>query len=113
MNIRDAIGMGLLTAFIGALFILFFKTIPSTNEQIITYMIGQLSGFVGGVVSLHYVTKAGERELETQRADNTAAAFKAIEAAQNSTPERAASNPPQSVRIDQPADDPVPVEEAP
>lgn len=82
MNLRDTLGIGLVIAFVGALFVLFWKAIPTENEQLIVYMLGQLSGFVAGVVSYHYVmNKVNEKATE-----NTAKAFDAITAAANSTP---------------------------
>jgi len=85
-NIRDAIGIAMIAAFISMLFMLVYKSIPSSNEQLIVYMLGQLSGFVSAVVALHYVQKAGEKELDAARVDNTAKAFDAIKAAQESIP---------------------------
>lgn len=85
-NLRDIIGTALIAAFIAALAVLFWKAIPTENEQLIVYMLGQLSGFVAGVVAFHYVQKAGEKELDAQRAENTQAAFRAIEAASLSSP---------------------------
>lgn len=74
-NLRDTLGIGLVLAFIVALFVLFWKAIPPANEQLIVYMLGQLSGFVAGVVSYHYVmSKTSEKATE-----NTGAAFRAIE----------------------------------
>jgi len=55
LALRDWIGVSLIFAFVTALGALLFKNIPAANEQIIVYMIGQLSGFVGSVVSYHYV----------------------------------------------------------
>jgi hypothetical protein len=50
-------------------------------------MLGQLSGFVAGVVSYHYVmNKSSEKATE-----NTGKAFDAITAAANSTPSEGAS----------------------
>lgn len=106
MNLRDAIGIALILTFVGALGILFWKAIPRENEQLIVYMLGQLSGFVSGIVAYHYVTKAGEKELEQQRAANTEKAFEAIKAAQESAPPG-----PVEARIVNPDDEPVPVEE--
>lgn len=85
-NIRDLIGLILLGAFIGAGGVLFFVAIPDKNEQLITYMLGQLSGFVAAVVALHYVTKAGEKELDEQRTANTGEALAAINKAMDLTP---------------------------
>lgn len=55
LALRDWIGVSLIFAFVTALGALLFKNIPAANEQIIVYMIGQLSGFVGSVVAYHYV----------------------------------------------------------
>lgn len=86
LNIRDAIGVVLIGAFIGVLGILFWKSIPPSNEQLIVYMLGQLSGFVSAVVALHYVTKAGEKELDAKRAENTGDALAAVREAISATP---------------------------
>lgn len=85
-NIRDAIGIAMILAFVSMLFMLVFKSIPKSNEQLIVYMLGQLSGFVSAVVALHYVQKAGEKELDQQRVDNTSKALDAIKAAAEGTP---------------------------
>lgn len=81
VTLRDALGVFLVTAFVGALGVLFWKAIPKENEQLIVYMLGQLSGFVSGIVAYHYVTKAGEKELDAKRADNTGKAMDLIRAA--------------------------------
>lgn len=81
MNLRDFLGVGLVSGFMVALFVLFWKAIPTENEQLIVYMLGQLSGFVAGVVSYHYVmSKTSEKATE-----NTGKAFDAITAAANAT----------------------------
>jgi hypothetical protein len=98
MNLRDFLGVGLVSGFMVALFVLFWKAIPSENEQLIVYMLGQLSGFVAGVVSYHYVmSKTSEKATE-----NTGAAFRAIEAAANAN-----TAEPQSVTVVNPPSDPV------
>lgn len=56
LELRDWIGVGLIAAFVSVLLGLLFKNIPAANEQIIIYMLGQLSGFVATVVGYHYVT---------------------------------------------------------
>lgn len=86
MNFRDVLGGVLVGSFITVLGALLWKDIPKQNEQLIVYMLGQLSGFVSAVVALHYVQKAGENELEQTRAENTGEAFKAIKAAAQSLP---------------------------
>lgn len=103
LNFRDALGAFLVAAFIAIIGLLLWRDIPKSNEQLIVYMLGQLSGFVAGVVAYHYVTKAGEKELEKARADNTGKAFEAI-----ATAAAAAAAPPP-----QPAEPPPSDEESP
>lgn len=72
-RLRDAIGIALISGFLSALGMLFFKAIPGENEQLITYMLGQLSGFAGGIVAYHYSSTAGSQhksDLLAQRATN-------------------------------------------
>lgn len=81
LNLRDFLGVGLVSGFMVSLFVLFWKAIPNENEQLIVYMLGQLSGFVAGVVSYHYVmNKTNEKATE-----NTARAFEAITATAQAT----------------------------
>lgn len=83
LALRDWIGLGLITAFISVLLALLWKVIPEKNEQLIVYMLGQLSGFVATVVGYHYVTSVGD----TKRAENTGKAFDAITAAAGGNPD--------------------------
>lgn len=85
-NIRDLIGLVLIGAFISAMGAMFQIAIPRDNKDLLTYMLGQLSGFVAAVVALHYVQKAGEKELDAKRVDNTSKALDAIKAASESIP---------------------------
>lgn len=80
-TMRDVIGIFLVLAFIGAMVALLWHEIPHNNEQLLSYMLGQLSGFVAGVVAYHYITKAGDKELEQLRSENTGKAFEALKAA--------------------------------
>lgn len=79
LALRDWIGLGLIVAFISVLFALLWKVIPDKNEQLIVYMLGQLSGFVATVVGYHYVTSV----QDSTKTDNTAKAFEAITATAN------------------------------
>jgi len=85
MNIRDSIGALLIVAFVTALGLMFWKAVPADNKDLITYMLGQLSGFVGGVIAAHYTINAGAEKLDAKRADNTKAAFEAITATAQAT----------------------------
>jgi cytochrome c biogenesis protein CcdA len=67
----NVVGAALVAGFLGALITLFFVPIPERNEQLITYMIGQLSGFAGGIIAYHYTLTAGAKELDAKRAETT------------------------------------------
>ena len=58
---RDVIGAGLVTGFLGAGAALYVVPVPTDNHDLIVFMLGQLSGFVGGVVAFHYGTSAGSQ----------------------------------------------------
>lgn len=81
LALRDWIGVGLISAFISVLFALLFKNIPDKNEQLIVYMLGQLSGFVATVVGYHYVTSVGD----VAKAENTGKMADAITAVAQAT----------------------------
>lgn len=68
---RNLLAFVLVGAFISMLPILVFKTIPEANEQIITYMIGQLSGMATMGLGFYFVNKVGQDALDATRADNT------------------------------------------
>lgn len=77
MNLRDGIGIAVVLAFVAVTFNLFFLVIPPENKDLLTYIIGQLSGFAGGVIAYHYTaSKSDDRKTE-----NTGKAFDAISAA--------------------------------
>lgn len=48
----------LTSAFIGAIVMLSWREIPKTNEQLLTYMLGQLSGFVAAAVGVYFARRA-------------------------------------------------------
>ena len=89
LELRDWIGVGLIAAFVSVLLGLLFKNIPAANEQIIIYMLGQLSGFVATVVGYHYVTGVADAE----KSSNTGAAFRAIEAQAKAQADRPTGKP--------------------
>lgn len=89
MNFRDTLGAVLVASFVFVIGALFWWEIPKSNEQLFVYMLGQLSGFVSAVVALHYVQKAGEKELDQLRTENTGKALDAIAAAANAPHDQA------------------------
>lgn len=78
-RLRDVIGCAMIGAFVGALFAMFWKTIPPENSDVITYMIGQLSGFAATIIAYHYASNASSQ----QATENTGKAFDAVKAAAN------------------------------
>lgn len=75
-------------AFIGAIVMLSWRSIPSSNEQLLTYMLGQLSGFVAAAVGVYFARRP------------------------DSPPSGTAEDPVQT-QIINPPENPVPVEEEP
>ena len=47
----------LVAAFIGAIVMLSWREIPKSNEQLLTYMLGQLSGFVAAAVGVYFARR--------------------------------------------------------
>jgi hypothetical protein len=88
LNVRllaNVIGCALVFGFLGAIIVLVWAPVPPANKDLLTYMLGQLSGFAGGVVAYHYTSKAGEKELDAQRAKNTTLALEGMKAAAGAT----------------------------
>lgn len=81
---RNLLAFCLVGAFVAVLPFLIFKDIPTSNKDIITYMVGQLSGMATTALGFYFVNKVGADALEAKKADNTAKAFDAIAAAQAS-----------------------------
>ena len=83
---RNWLAFFLVASFVSVLPVLIFKTIPGDNKEIIVYMIGQLSGMATMALGFYYLNKAGQDALDATKADNTGAAFRAIEAAAATSP---------------------------
>lgn len=79
LQLKDWIGVALILAFVVAVGLLFAMAIPEKNEQLLSYMLGQLSGFVAAIVAFHYVSSKADED----KTANTGAAFRAIEATAN------------------------------
>lgn len=54
--------------FLGAMIVLFMVPIPNSNDKLLTYMLGQLSGFVGSIFASHYTRRADQPEIDQRRA---------------------------------------------
>lgn len=87
-RMRNLLAFLLVGAFIAVLPLFAFKTIPEANKDIIVYMVGQLSGMALTALGFYFVNKVGQDAMDAAKTENSAAAFRAIEAtAKASTPE--------------------------
>jgi len=83
-NVRllaNVIGCSLVFGFLGAIMVLVWLPVPEANKDLLTYMLGQLSGFAGGVVAYHYTMTAGARELDAKRAETNGKAIDGLKSA--------------------------------
>lgn len=78
---RNRLSGFLVVSFVGVLPFLLFKTIPTENEQIITYMVGQLSGMATTALGFYFVNKVGQDAIDAAKADNTGKMADAVIAA--------------------------------
>lgn len=85
---RNVLAFLLVAAFIAVLPVLVFKSIPAENKDVITYMVGQMSGMAITVLGFYFVNKAGQdqqdakrAELDAQKTDNTGKLADAVIAA--------------------------------
>lgn len=83
---RNLLAFVLVGTFLSCIPLLIFKSIPKSNEQIITYMVGQLSGMALTALGFYFVKQAGQDALDNKRADNTGKLAEAVVAAANGTP---------------------------
>jgi hypothetical protein len=83
---RNFLAFALIGTFISVIPLFVFKTIPEPNKDIITYMVGQLSGMALTALGFYFVNKAGQDALDNKRADNTGKLADAVVAASASTP---------------------------
>jgi hypothetical protein len=93
--LANVIGCALVSGFLGALAALFVIPIPADNKELIIYMLGQLSGFAGGIVAYHYTSKAGEKELDAKRVENTGKLTDLVGAALNAKPNEETGTSPE------------------
>lgn len=61
---RGTLAMVLVLAFQAAMSALFWKSIPSSNEQLLTYMLGQLSGMVTMALAYYFATTQSSQEKQ-------------------------------------------------
>lgn len=85
-RVRNAIAFALIASFIGALIDFTIMPIPSGNKDIITYMVGQLSGMALMVLGYYFASKVGQAQIDAKRAENTGKLADAVVAAAAGTP---------------------------
>lgn len=83
---RNLLAFLLIGAFIAVLPLLVYKNIPTDNKEIITYMLGQLSGMATTALGFYFVVKAGQEALDVKRSETTGKMADAITAAAASSP---------------------------
>ncbi|MES1985465.1 MAG: hypothetical protein V4461_10980 [Pseudomonadota bacterium] len=105
---RNWLAFFLISAFVAVLPLMFFKSIPEDNKDIITYIVGQLSGMATMALGFYFTTKAGADALDAKRAETTSKAFEAIAASANAP----LGNEPVKAEIVNDPDNPVPTTEA-
>ncbi len=70
-HMRNLLAFLLVLAFISIVPALFFFVIPDANKEIVTYMVGQLSGMALTALGFYFVNKVGQDAVDAKRADNT------------------------------------------
>lgn len=84
--VRNFLAILLIGVFVSTVPLLVWKTIPEQNEQLLTYILGQLSGMATTALAFFFAIKAGEAALDRKRAENTGKLADAITAAAGSMP---------------------------
>lgn len=75
---RNLLAFLLVAAFVGCLPTLTFKAIPAENKDLLTYMLGQLSGMATMALGFYFVNKAGQDAADAQKTENTGKLAEAI-----------------------------------
>ena len=78
---RNLLAFLLVGSFIVIGGLLFAFNIPDGNKEILTYMVGQLSGMALTALGFYFVNKVGQDALDATRADNTGKMAEAVKAA--------------------------------
>lgn len=84
--IRNLLAILLVGAFVGAMMLFTFYALPEQNKDIITYMVGQLSGMALTALGFYFVNKVGQDALDAAKTENTGKALEAITATAKASP---------------------------
>jgi hypothetical protein len=80
-RMRNLLAFLLVGTFIACIPLFAYKTIPEANNDIIVYMVGQLSGMALTALGLYFTRQAGQEVLDEQRTSNTGKMAEAVKAA--------------------------------
>lgn len=112
---RNGLAFFLIGSFVGSLVALTFRPIPADNKDLLTYMLGQLSGMALMALGYYFTKGAGQDAQDAARTENTAKALDTIKATATASapvPAEPAPAEPTEVVVVNPASDPVQTEEA-
>lgn len=104
---RNLLAFMLVGGFILFSGVLLWKAIPNENEQLLSYMLGQLSGMALTVLAFYFIDKVGQAALDAARAENTGKMADLANTALKSGPvtdDSEAIRPGDTVTLDKPAD---------
>lgn len=83
---RNVLAFLLVASFILVIPAAMIVVIPEPNRDLITYMVGQLSGMALTVLGFYFINKVGADALDAKRADNTNKMADAVIAAAGGSP---------------------------
>jgi hypothetical protein len=75
---RNLLAFVLVGSFVSFAGVLLWKAIPEKNEQLLSYMLGQISGMALMALGFYFVNKVGQDALDAARTENTGKALEAI-----------------------------------
>lgn len=78
---RNFLAFFLIGSFVGAAVALTFRAIPAPNKDLLTYMVGQLSGMATMALGYYFTKGAGQDSIDATRAENTGKLADAVKAA--------------------------------
>lgn len=84
---RNLLAFLLVASFISIIPAAMLVVIPEPNRDLITYMVGQLSGMALTVLGFYFINKVGADALDAKRADNTNKMADAVIAAAGGVPD--------------------------
>jgi len=79
-SVRNWLAFFLVGAFVGALLAFTWKNMPEQNKDILTYMVGQLSGMATLALGYFFTKGAGQDQADAAKTENTAKMAEAIKA---------------------------------